>query len=236
MFISLACWCMLNVTEKLFWFWLTPGLAHLGGGGGGVFTVCATVWFSATMFLISGSTGEFVDDRLLMFAIFWWKLEVDVLTDMNLLFLIKSTMTTDLGVSIPFLVAFISCTGLNILPSTLWIIGDGHRTLCTRFGEISFCESFSLDVIRSCRSFFISNGSLKVVRFKVFGGVGRGWRGNDDTNVVMVFVGDEVSVSVKINSIDYIFGSTFIGKADFISANLLQKTIILYINRVLFDI
>lgn len=45
----------------------------------------------------------------------------------------------------------------------------------------------------------MSNGSLKVVRLSVFGGVGLGCRGKDEANVdvVPVFVGDEFSIKTK---------------------------------------
>lgn len=82
--------------------------------------------------------------------------------------------------------------GLRTLFSTLWITGEGQRTLWTKLGEISFWDSFSHGESFSSLSFLVSNGSLKVVRFKVFGGVGLGWRGGDEANVdVTVLVGDE---------------------------------------------
>lgn len=62
---------------------------------------------------------------------------------------------------------------------------------------MSFCESFSLGDIFSRRSFLASSGSLNVVRFRVFGGVGLGCLGSDEANVavvVTVFVGDEFAV------------------------------------------
>lgn len=53
-------------------------------------------------------------------------------------------------------------------------MGEGDLTrLCTRFGEIKRWESLSfgesLDMLN-----LASSGSLKVVRFSVLGGVGRG--------------------------------------------------------------
>lgn len=166
-----------------------PGLAHLGGGGGGVFTFCLAPWGSA-MFLLSGNSGDVVHDRL-----FWWKLE----TDANFPELLVNSIVISFGVSRPFFRVskfLVSWTGLKTLFSTLWTTGEGHRTLCTRFGEISLWESLSLgDEIQSLLVSF--RGSLKVVRLRVFGGVGRGWRGNDDANVkvfaLTVFVGEGVS-------------------------------------------
>lgn len=188
-------WFTLNVTVvvtvKLFWFWLMPGLAHLGGGGGGVLTFCLAPWPSATIFLLSGNSGDAVHDRL-----FWWKLE----TGANFPKFLVNSIAVNFGVSKPFFRAsklLISWTGLRTLFSTLWITGEGHRTLCTRFGEISLWESLSPgDEVRSLLVSF--RGSLKVVKFRVFGGVGRGWRGNDEANVevfaLTVFVGDGVSI------------------------------------------
>lgn len=107
---------------------------------------------------------------------------------------LDSSITVDLDVSAMVFdskLTLLSWTGLRTLFSTLWITGEGQRTLCTRFGEISFCESFSPG---DSLSFFISRGSLKVVRFSVFGGVGLGCLGSDDTNVdvVRAVVGDEL--------------------------------------------
>lgn len=187
-------WFTLNVTVvvtvKLFWFWLMPGLAHLGGGGGGVFTFCLVPWFSAMIFLLSGNSGDVVHDRL-----FWWKLEMDV----NFPELLVNSIVVNFGASRSFFTEskhLTSWTGLRTLFSTLWITGEGHRTLCTRFGESSLWENLWLnDEIRSLLVSF--KGSLKVVRLRVFGGVGRGWRGNDDANVELfaltVFVGEGVS-------------------------------------------
>lgn len=162
-----------------------PGLAHLGGGGGGVFTFCLAPWFSAMIFLLSGNSGDVVHGRL-----FWWKLEIDV----NFPELLVNSIVVNFGVSRPCFAEskhLTSWTGLRTLLSTLWTTGEGHRTLCTRFGEISLWESLSLgDEIRSLLVSF--KGSLKVVKLRVFGGVGRGWRGNDDANVE-VFVGEGVS-------------------------------------------
>lgn len=88
-------------------------------------------------------------------------------------------------------------------------MGDGQRTLCTKFGEINFCESFSHGDMTSCWSFFISSGSLKVVRLSVFGGVGLGCRGKDEANVdvVPVFVGDEFST--KTNELHELYNIIF---------------------------
>lgn len=179
------------VTVKLFWFWLMPGLAHLGGGGGGVFKFCV-LSFSLTIFLISDDSGDVTHDGL-----FWWNPEVEINFSE---FLMKLTVV-DFGVSKPFcrMSKFLtSCVGLKTLFSTLWTTGDGHRILCTRFGDINLWESLSPgDKIRSLLLSF--KGSLKVVRLRVFGGVGRGWRGNDDANVdvfaLTVFVGGGVSKS-----------------------------------------
>ena len=46
---------------------------------------------------------------------------------------------------------------------------------------------------------------MKVVRFKVFGGVGRGCRGSDDANVVVVKapVGDELPAHENKTTNDY---------------------------------
>lgn len=161
-----------------------PGLAHLGGGGGGVFTFCVVL--SISIFLISDDSGDVAHDGL-----FWWKLKVEINFSE---FLMKLTVV-DFGVSRPFfrMSKFLtSCAGLKTLFSTLWTTGDGHRILCTRFGDINLWKSLSLG--DKIRSFLLSfNGSLKVVKLRVFGGVGRGWRGNDDANVdvfaLTVFVG-----------------------------------------------
>ena len=63
---------------------------------------------------------------------------------------------------------------------------------------MSFCESFSVgEIFESKRSLLVSKGSLKVVRFRVFGGVGLGCRGSDEAKVavvVTVFVGDEFAI------------------------------------------
>ena len=180
------------VTLKLFWFGPIAGLAHLGGGGGGVFTFCPREWFSAMIFLISGSTGDVVQDRLLNVDTFWWKFIMEVLTEENLV--LDSSIIVDFEVSAMVFdskLTLVSWTGLSTLLSTLWTTGEGQRTLCTRLGEINFWDSLSPGEIFS---FFRSKGSLKVVKFKVFGGVGRGCRGNDDANVVVVKapVGDEL--------------------------------------------
>lgn len=178
------------VTVKLLWFWLMPGLAHLGGGGGGVFIFCAVLSLSVIIFLISDNSGDVAHD-----ALFWWKLEVEI----NFSEFLVKLIVVDFGVSRPFLRVsklLTSCAGLKTLFSTLWTTGDGHRILCTRFGDINLWESLSLG--DKIRSFLLSlKGSLKVVRLRVFGGVGRGWRGNDEANVdvfaLTVFVGEGVS-------------------------------------------
>jgi len=41
-----------------------PGLAHLGGGGGGVFTFCVVLSLSVTIFLISVNSGDVEHDAL----------------------------------------------------------------------------------------------------------------------------------------------------------------------------
>lgn len=190
-------WFTLNVTVVVtvkllwLWLWLMLGLAHLGGGGGGVFTFCLAPWFSVMIFLVSANSGDVVHDRL-----FWWKLEMDV----NFPELLVNSIVVNFGISRSFFRVskfLISWPGLRTLFFMLWTTGKGHRTLCTRFGEISLWDNLSLgDEIRSLLVSF--KGSLKVVRLRVFGGVGRGWRGNDDANVEMialtVFVGEGVSI------------------------------------------
>ena len=200
-------WFTLNVTVavtlKLFWLCPIPGFAHLGGGGGGVFTFCPVVWFSVMIFLISGSTGDVVQERLLNVDTFWWKFVMDVLTEENLV--LDNSITVDFEVSAVVFdskLTFVSWTGLRTLLSTLCTTGEGQRTLWTKLGEISFWDSLSLGEVFS---FFRSRGSLKVVRFKVFGGVGRGCRGSDDANVVVVKapVGDELPAHENKTTNDY---------------------------------
>lgn len=110
-------WFILNVTVvvtvKLFWFWLMPDLAHLGGGGGGVFIFCLAPWFSVMIFLLSANSGDVRHDRL-----FWWKVEMDV----NFLALLVNSTVVNFGVSRLFfrLSKFlVSCLGFRILFSTL---------------------------------------------------------------------------------------------------------------------
>lgn len=136
------------------------------------------------MFLISGSTGDVAQQKLLNVDTFWWKFEV--VTEENLV--LDSSTTVDFDVSATLFdskLTLVSWTGLSTLLSTLCTTGEGHLTLWTRFGEISFCDNLSPG---ETFSFFRSRGSLKVVRLRVFGGVGRGCRGNDDANVVVVVV------------------------------------------------
>lgn len=124
-----------------------------------------------------------------------------VVTEENLV--LDSSTTVDLDVSAKLLFAskltFVSWTGLSTLLSTLCTTGEGHLTLWTRFGEISFWDNFSPG---ESFSFFRSRGSLNVVRLRVLGGVGRGCRGNDEANVVVVLVkaavGDEPPVRESI--------------------------------------
>lgn len=182
------------VTVKLLWLWLIPGFAHRGGGGGGDLIICVDPWFSMWFLFTSGRMGEFVLERLLKLVRFWWKLEAGELA-VNLLLLVNSIIdllvctSTFLVVSVMVL----DSMGLRTLLSTLWITGEGQRTLWTKLGEISFWDNFSFGESFSSLSFLVSNGSLNVVRFKVFGGVGLGWRGGDEAkvDVVTVLVGED---------------------------------------------
>lgn len=190
-----------------------PGFAHLGGGGGGVLLFCADPWLSTRFLFISGRMGEFVLERLLKLARFWWKLEVEEVFEENLLLLENSTIDLEVWTStllvVPVLV--LDSKGLRTLLSTLWITGEGQRTLWTRLGEMSFWESFSLGESFSSLSFLASNGSLNVVKFKVFGGVGLGWRGNDEAkvDVVTVLVGEELAEKKLITIVYKIWSRYF---------------------------
>lgn len=110
-------------------------------------------------------------------------MELEDVVDENLLFLKNSVVVLedDSKVLLVDSKLTLESDGLRTLFCTLWTTGEGHLTLCTKFGDINFCDNLSAgEFFSTIFSFLVSNGSLNVVKFSVLGGVGRGCLGSDD--------------------------------------------------------